>query len=58
MNDPNTLNIKFYDPLLLDRLVELSKEYSVSIDQLVIVAVKKLIYDVDLVRDIRTTGKS
>jgi len=53
MNEPNNLKIKFSDPLIYDRLIELSREYSISVNMLVNVAVKKLIIDVNMLRDLR-----
>lgn len=41
-------------PMLYDRLHMLSAEYSVSVEFLVNTAVKRLIDDVDFVRDMRT----
>ena len=52
-----SLVIRISDPMLFDRLVSLSVEYSVSTELLVNVAIKKLIEDVDLVRKLRA-GRS
>ena len=41
-------------PMLYDRLHTLSAEYSVSVEMLVNVAVKRLVEDVDFVRSLRT----
>ena len=41
------------DPMLYDRLHTLSTEYSVPVELLVNLAVKRLIDDVDLVRSLR-----
>ena len=41
------------DPMLYDRLHTLSAEYSVPVELLVNLAVKRLIDDVDLVRSLR-----
>ncbi len=41
------------DPILFDRLHTLSVEYSLSVELLVNVAVKRLIDDVDFVRSLR-----
>ena len=40
--------------MLYDRLHTLSAEYSVSVEMLVNVAVKRLVEDVDFVRSLRT----
>jgi len=45
--------IQLTDPMLYDRLHTLSVEYSVSVEALVNVAVKRLIDDVDFVRNLR-----
>lgn len=42
------------NPVLYDRLHTLSAEYSVSVELLINVAVKRLIDDVDFVRSLRT----
>ena len=46
--------VEFGDSLLYDRLHTLSAEYSVPVDSLINVAVKRLIDDVDFVRSLRT----
>ena len=45
--------IRITNPMLYDRLHTLSKEYSVSEDMLVNIAVKRLLDDVDFVRNLR-----
>ncbi len=45
--------IRLTDPMLYDRLHTLSAEYSLSVGTLVNIAVKRLIDDVDFVRNIR-----
>lgn len=45
--------VQLTNPLLYDRLHTLSVEYSVSVERLVNVAVKRLIDDVDFVRKLR-----
>ena len=45
--------IQLTDPMLYDRLHTLSAEYSVSVEMLVNVAVKRLVEDVDFVRSLR-----
>ena len=44
-------------PMLYDRLRTLAAEYSVSVEQLVNLAVERLVADVDFVRSLRT-GKA
>ena len=46
--------IQITDPMLYDRLHTLSAEYSLSVEMLVNVAVKRLVEDVDFVRSLRT----
>lgn len=48
------VTIEFTNPMLYDRLHTLAAEYSVSVDILINVAVKRLIDDVDFVRNLRT----
>lgn len=45
--------VEITDLMLYDRLYILSAEYSVSVDLLVNVAVKRLIEEIDFVRDLR-----
>ena len=45
--------VQLTNPMLFDRLNILSAEYSVSVELLVNVAVKRLIEDIDFVRDLR-----
>lgn len=49
--------VELTDCMLYDRLHTLSVEYSVSVERLVNVAVKRLIEDVDFVRELRA-GKT
>ncbi len=53
MLDKENFMIQLTDPMLYDRLHTLSAEYSVSVETLVNVAVKRLIDDVDFVRNLR-----
>ncbi|MDE7431225.1 MAG: hypothetical protein K2N34_04835 [Lachnospiraceae bacterium] len=48
-----SFNVQLTEAMLYDRLQTLSAEYSVSVELLVNVAVKRLIDDVDLVRGLR-----
>ena len=47
------LAVRIADPMLYDRLLNLSAEYSVSVELLVNAAVKRLIDDVDFIRNLR-----
>ena len=53
MNKINSENYYNLNPIFADRLYELAKEYSVSRDALINIAVRKLIEDIDLLRDLR-----
>ncbi len=57
MNAGKSFNVRFTEAMLYDRLNTLSAEYSISAELLIIVAVKRLIDDVDFVRGLRI-GKS
>ena len=46
--------IRLTDPMLYDRLHTLSAEYSISVEWLANIAVKRLIDDVDFVRNLRS----
>ena len=46
--------IQLTDSMLYDRLHTLSAEYSLSVEMLVNLAVKRLVEDVDFVRSLRT----
>ena len=46
-------SIQLTNPLLYDRLHTLSAEYSVSVELLVNIAVKRMIQDIDFVRGLR-----
>ena len=45
--------VQITDPMLYDRLHTLSAEYSMSTGLLVNIAIKRLLEDVDFVRDLR-----
>lgn len=47
------ITVQFKNSMLYDRLHILSVEYSVSVDSLICLAVKRLLDDVELVRDLR-----
>ncbi len=46
--------VQLCNPLLYDRLQTLSVEYSVSTDKLINLAIKRLLNDVELIRNLRT----
>lgn len=46
--------VEVTNPMLYDRLHTLSVEYSLSIETLINVAVKRMVDDVDFVRNLRT----
>lgn len=50
---PEEFTVHLTDPMLYDRLHTLSMEYSVSADALAGIAVKRLLDDVDFVRELR-----
>ena len=54
MFEKETLTVELTNPMLYDRLRTLSAEYSVSTEQLVNLAVERLVDDVDFVRSLRT----
>lgn len=47
------MTIQFGDTMLYDRLLTLSAEYNVSADLLVSLAVKRLLDDIELIRNLR-----
>lgn len=49
-----TITIQFSNPMLYDRLHTLSVEYSLSVDLLISLAVKRLLDDVEVIRDLRS----
>lgn len=49
-----TITIQFSNPMLYDRLHTLSVEYSLSVDLLIGLAVKRLLDDVEVIRDLRS----
>lgn len=53
MFEKETFSVQLTDPMLYDRLHTLSVEYSVSAELLVNIAVKRLVDDVDFVRNLR-----
>lgn len=53
MFEMENFTVQLTNPMLYDRLCTLSAEYSVSVEQLVNEAVKRLVDDVDFVRSLR-----
>ena len=53
MFETEKFEVQLTDPMLYDLLHTLSAEYSVSVEFLVNVAVKRLVDDVDFVRSLR-----
>ena len=47
------VTVQLEEPMLFDKLHTLSVEYSVSMDLLVNLAIKRLIDDIDLIRNLR-----
>lgn len=47
------MKIELSEPMLYDRLHTLSAEYSVSVELLVNLAVRRLVDDIDFVRNLR-----
>lgn len=56
-NPSEGFRIRLTSPMMYDRLHTLAAEYSLSVELLVNVAVKRLVDDVDFVRGLRT-GKT
>ena len=53
MFEKEAFSVRLTDPMLYDKLHTLSAEYSVSAEWLVNAAVKRLLDDVDFVRNLR-----
>lgn len=53
MASSESFNVQITNPMLYDRLHTLSVEYSISVEQLVNAAIRRLIADVDFVRGLR-----
>jgi hypothetical protein len=54
MFERETFTVQLTDPMLYDRLRTLSAEYNLSAEHLVNLAVRRLVNDVDFVRNLRT----
>lgn len=54
INPQEYVIVQLEEPMLFDKLHTLSTEYSVSMDLLVKLAIKRLIDDIDLIRNLRT----
>ena len=57
MFEEERFTVRLTNPMLYDRLFTLAAEYSVSVEFLLNVAMKRLMDDVDFVRSLRT-GKA
>lgn len=53
INPQEYVTVQLEEPMLFDKLHTFSAEYSVSIDLLVNLAIKRLIDDIDLIRNLR-----
>lgn len=53
INPQEHVIVQLEEPILFDKLHTLSAEYSVSMDLLVNLAIKRLIDDIDLIRNLR-----
>ena len=53
-NKMEIITIQLNNPMLYDRLHTLSAEYSLSADLLISLAVKRLLDDVEVIRDLRS----
>lgn len=53
MFEKENFTVRLTDPMLYDRLHTLSVEYSLPMELLVNIAVKRLVSDVDFVRSLR-----
>ncbi|MCL2500649.1 MAG: hypothetical protein FWE90_09995 [Defluviitaleaceae bacterium] len=47
------IKVELTNPMLYDKLHTLAREYAVSVDLLITIALKRLIDDVELVRNLR-----
>ena len=54
INPQEHIIVQLEEPMLFDKLHTLSAEYSISMDLLVNLAIKRLIDDIDLIRNLRT----
>lgn len=54
INPQEYITVQLEESILFDKLHTLSTEYSVSMDLLVNLAIKRLIDDIDLIRSLRT----
>jgi hypothetical protein len=55
MAQEHTLNIKFANPMLFDRLHTLAQDYAIPIETLIELAVERLIENVDFIRKLRAS---
>lgn len=54
INSQEHVIVQLEESMLFDKLHTLSAEYSVSMDLLINLAIKRLINDIDLIRNLRT----
>ena len=54
INPQEYVTVQLEELMLFDKLHTLSAEYSVSMDLLINLAIKRLINDIDLIRNLRT----
>lgn len=54
MFERETFTVQLTDPMLYDRLRTLSAEYNLAAEYLVNLAMRRLVNDVDFVRNLRT----
>lgn len=52
--EQSILHVHLKDDLLFDRIHELSKEYNISVDILVRLAVQRFVNDIDFIRKLRS----
>lgn len=58
INSKLILNIEIKDSDLLTELTTISMELSISLDQLILYSIEKMLYDINYVRKIRTLSNS
>ncbi|WP_419029399.1 hypothetical protein, partial [Eisenbergiella tayi] len=56
-NSMEKFTVQLMDPLLYDKLYILAAEYSISVETLINIAIKRFIEDIDFVRSLRV-GKT
>jgi hypothetical protein len=58
INSKLILNIEIKDSDLLTELTTISMELSISLDQLILYSIEKMLYDINYVRKIRALSNS